>query len=220
MRGRPPESRNDARVGRVVVLGRSRDGRPIRAIEVGDPAGTRMLVVGCIHGNEPAGIAVAQRLAHSSPRGIDLWIIPVLNPDGRAADTRGNAHGVDLNRNFPWRWRPLTGVYESGPKPLSEPEARIAYKLILRLRPHISIWFHQHLDMIWASGGIRRIEHRFAQLSGLPYHAMPPLAGSAISWQNHTLPGTTAFAAELPAGRPNLLTINRYVRAVISVAHS
>jgi protein MpaA len=209
-----------ARVGRVVMLGRSLGGRPIRAIEVGDPAGIRMLVVGCIHGNEPAGIAITQQLERSAPRGVDLWIIPVINPDGRAANTRGNAHGVDLNRNFPWRWRPLSGVYESGPKPLSEPEARIAYRLILRLRPHISIWFHQHLDMIWASGGDRRIEHRFAQLSALTYHAMPALAGSAISWQNHALPGTTAFAAELPAGQPNPATVKRYVRAVIAVAHA
>ena len=214
------ESRDAARVGRVITLGRSRDGRPIRAIEVGDPAGTRVLVVGCIHGNEPAGIAIAQRLARSSPRGVDLWIIPVLNPDGRAADTRGNAHGIDLNRNFPWRWRPLSGVYASGPRPLSEPEARIAYQLILRLRPHISIWFHQHLDLIWASGGNRRIEHRFAQLSGLPYHAMPPLAGSAISWQNHKLPRTTAFAAELPAGQPDPATIDRYARAVLGIAQA
>ena len=214
------ESDDGVRIGRVVMLGRSRDGRPIRAIEVGDPAGTRILAVGCIHGNEPAGIAIAQRLARTSPRGVDLWIIPVLNPDGRAADTRGNAHGVDLNRNFPWRWRPLSGVYESGPKPLSEPEARIAYNVIVRLRPHISIWFHQHLDMIWASGGIRRIERRFARLSGLPYHAMPPLAGSAISWQNHALPGTTAFAAELPPGQPNPAAIDRYARAVLAVAHA
>jgi len=214
------ESRRAARVDRIVMLGRSREGRPIQAIEIGDPAGTRVLVVGCIHGNEPAGIAIAQQLERTAPRGVDLWIIPVLNPDGRATDTRGNADAVDLNRNFPWRWRPLSGAYASGPKPLSEPEARIAYRLILRLRPHISIWFHQHLDMIWASGGNRRIEHRFAQLSGLPYHAMPPLAGSAISWQNHTLPGTTAFAAELPAGQPTSSSVGRYVRAVIAIART
>ena len=202
---------------RVIVLGRSADGRPIRAVEVGDPGGTRVLVVGCVHGNEPAGIAVAQRLERSSPRAIDLWIVPVLNPDGLAARTRGNAHGVDLNRNFPWRWRPLTGVYASGGRALSEPEARIAYRLILRLRPHVSVWFHQHLDLIWASGGDRAIERRFARLAGLPYHPLPPLRGSAISWQNHALPGTTAFAAELPAGEPDDAATARYVRAVLDL---
>src|SRR5437016_740418 len=111
-----------ARADSVMLLGRSVDGRPISAREVGDPGGTRILVVGCIHGNEPAGIAIARRLAQLSPANIDLWIVSDLNPDGKAAGTRGNAHGVDLNRNFPFRWRPIRGVFESGPRPLSEPE--------------------------------------------------------------------------------------------------
>ncbi|HZC28914.1 MAG TPA: M14 family metallopeptidase, partial [Gaiellaceae bacterium] len=153
-----------------------------------------------------------------TPTGIDLWIVPDLNPDGRAANSRGNAHGVDLNRNFPYRWRPLHGVYESGPHPLSEPEARIAYRLILRIRPTVSVWFHQHLDLVWASGGSAPLERRFARISGLPYHRLPPLAGSAIDWQNHRLPGTTAFAAELPAGPARLPAIARYVRAVLAMA--
>ena len=75
-----------AAAARRVVLGRSVDGRPIVAVEVGSPSSAhRELVVGCIHGNEPAGIAIARRLEASSPRGLDLWVIPVLNPDGRAA---------------------------------------------------------------------------------------------------------------------------------------
>ncbi|HYY02706.1 MAG TPA: M14 family zinc carboxypeptidase [Gaiellaceae bacterium] len=201
----------------TMVLGRSVDGRAITAVEVGDPAGTTVLVVGCIHGNEPAGIAVARRLAQLSPDGIDLWIVPVLNPDGRAANTRGNAHGVDLNRNFPYRWRRMNGVYESGPRPLSEPEARIGYRLILRIRPTVTVWFHQHLDLVWASGGKASVEHRFARISGLPYHRLPALAGSAIDWQNHRLPGTTAFAAELPAGPASAPAIARYVRAVLAM---
>jgi protein MpaA len=200
-----------------MLLGRSVDGRAISAVEVGDPTGTTVLVVGCIHGNEPAGIAVAKRLERLSPGGVDLWIVPVLNPDGLADDTRGNAHGVDLNRNFPYRWRPLGGVYESGPRPLSEPESRIAYRLILRIRPAVAIWFHQHLDLVWASGGKASIERRFARISGLPYHRLPALAGSAIDWQNHLLPGTTAFAAELPAGTASAAAVDRYVRAVLAV---
>jgi protein MpaA len=199
------------------LLGRSVEGRPITAAEVGDPTGTTVLVVGCIHGNEPAGIAVAVRLERLSPTGVDLWIVPDLNPDGRAADTRGNAHGVDLNRNFPFRWRRMDGVYESGPRPLSEPESRIAYRLIRRIRPSVSVWFHQHLDLVWASGGRASVERRFARISGLPYHRLPALAGSAIDWQNHELAGTTAFAAELPAGTATAAAVERYVRAVLAV---
>jgi murein peptide amidase A len=210
-------SSSHAQSGHSVLLGRSVDGRPITAIEVGDPTGTTVLVVGCIHGNEPAGIAVTRRLARLSPSGIDLWIVTDLNPDGRAADTRGNAHDIDLNRNFPYRWRRMHGVYESGSRPLSEPEARIAYRLILRIQPTVTVWFHQHLDLVWASGGKASVERRFARISRLPYHRLPALAGSAIDWQNHRLLGTTAFAAELPAGPTSAPAIARYMRAVLAM---
>jgi len=207
-------------LARTVLLGRSWQGRPITAVEVGNPSGTPVLVVGCIHGNETGGVAITRMLERLAPRDLDLWIVPDLNPDGVAAGTRQNAHGVDLNRNFPSRWRPLTGVYASGPRPLSEREARIAHALILRVHPHLTVWFHQHLDMIWASGGNRRIEKVFARVSGLPYHPMPPLAGSAIDWQNTILRGTTAFAAELPAGLPSPANVKRYTRAVLAAARA
>ena len=189
-------------------------------MEVGNPHGTRVVVFGEIHGDEAGGIPVAQALERLHPRDLDLWIVPELNPDGIALDTRKNAHGVDLNRNFPVRWRRMGGVYESGPRPLSERESRIARALIVRLHPHVTIWFHQHLDMVWASGGDRRIEKAFARVSGLPYHPMPQLAGSAVTWQNNTLKGTTAFAAELPAGTPDAAAVKRYVRAVLAAART
>lgn len=202
------------------LLGRSAQGRPISVVEVGNRSAVRVLVFGCIHGNETGGIAIARSLTRLSPSDVDLWIVPDLNPDGVAAGTRQNARGVDLNRNFPWRWRPMQGVYESGPRPFSEREARIAQRLIVRLHPSVTIWFHQHLDMVWASGGNRRVERAFARASGLPYHAMPQLAGSAITWQNNTLHGTTAFAAELPAGEPAPVEIARYTRAVLAAARA
>jgi hypothetical protein len=122
---------------RRVVLGRSLQGRPIVAYELGDPSSARkVLVVGCIHGNECAGIAILDRLRRLGPlAGIDLWLAQDANPDGHAAEIRGNAHGVDLNRNFPWRWRSLGGVNHAGAGPGSERETRIAMSLILRLRP-------------------------------------------------------------------------------------
>lgn len=204
----------------VELLGRSVDGRPIRVDEVGARNATRVLVVGCVHGNEPAGIAISYALERLSPPDLDLWVLPDLNPDGVAADTRGNAHGVDLNRNFPFRWRPRTGVYASGPRPLSEREARIAYRLIRRIHPTVTIWFHQHRDLVWASGGNRQVEKTFARVSGLPYRPLPPLGGSAIDWQNHALARTTAFAAELPAGPVPPAAVTRYVRAVLAAGEA
>jgi len=201
------------------LLGRSVDGRPIVAIEVGDfDASKRVLVVGCIHGNEPAGIAIANRLAHiSPPPELDLWIVPDLNPDGVAAHTRGNARGVDLNRNFPLGWQRLSGLFYSGPRPLSEPESRIAARLIRRVRPQISIWFHQHMDVVDESGGSLAIERRFAALVGLPLARLTREPGSVVGWENHTLPGATAFVVELPAGSLPATAVSRYANAVVAV---
>jgi protein MpaA len=207
-----------AGAARRVLLGHSVAGRPIVAFELGDPRSrVRELVVGCIHGNESAGIAVAERLAAAKrPAGVDLWVVPDLNPDGVAADTRGNADGVDLNRNFPFEWRPLSGLFNSGSHALSEPESRIAARLILRLRPRVSIWFHQHLDVVDESGGDVAVERRFAQRTGLPLARLTRYPGSVASWENAQLPGSTAFVVELPAGPASPALSTRLVAAALA----
>ncbi|MET0760945.1 MAG: M14 family zinc carboxypeptidase, partial [Thermoleophilaceae bacterium] len=108
------------------VIGTSAEGRPIRAELVGSPrAPVKLLVVGTLHGNEQAGTAITRRLRRlRPPRGTALWIVEDANPDGSALNSRHNAKGVDLNRNFPYRWQPQDGVYESGPGPASEPETQ------------------------------------------------------------------------------------------------
>jgi protein MpaA len=206
---------------RTITLGRSVDGRPIIAVETGDfDARRKVLVVGCIHGNERAGIPIAQRLTRVSPRELDLWIVPDLNPDGAAAGTRGNADHVDLNRNFPWRWRPLGGLFYSGPRSLSEPESRVAYRLIARLRPQISIWFHQHLDVVDESGGNVGVERRFAALTGLRLTRLTREPGSVVSWQDHHDPAATAFVVELPAGVLQSAGVTRFASAVVAMRDS
>jgi protein MpaA len=201
---------------RTVTLGRSVDGRAITAVETGDlDSRHTTLVVGCIHGNECAGIRVATELERTSPPPeTNLWIVPDLNPDGAAAGTRGNAHGVDLNRNFPWRWARLGGVHDSGPRPLSEPETRIAVRLIERVRPSVSIWFHQSLDLVDDSTGSRAIERRFAREAHLPLAPLPREPGSAVTWESHCFPRGSAFVVELPAGALGPAAAARVVRAV------
>lgn len=202
------------------LLGRSVDGRPIVAYELGDPSSVRkVLVVGCVHGNEPAGTGIANRLTELPPPvGVDLWVVPSFNPDGEVANTRGNAHGVDLNRNFPLGWRPLAGVYYSGPRALSEPESRIMYRFMLRLRPVISIWYHQHLDLVDESGGSVAVERRYAQLVGLRATRLTRYPGSIVTWENARFPGSTAFVVELPAGEPSAAMATRFARAVDALA--
>src|SRR5215469_4063877 len=157
----------DPSVRRSMLLGFSVQHRPIMAIEIGDPdSPVEALIVGCIDGNEPAGIAIATTLADNpSPTETNLWIIPDLNPDGVAAGTLGNSHGVDLNRNFPYQWQPLGppgSPNYAGPGPLSEPESRIAAALVRRLRPRLTIYYHQPLTVVDDSEGPRAIERRYS----------------------------------------------------------
>jgi murein peptide amidase A len=184
------------------TVGHSVQGRPIVASLHGDPAAPlQVLVFGSIHGNETAGMRVTrQLLARPVPRNAALRIVPTLNPDGVAAHTRGNAHGVDLNRNFPYDWAPLTGGEYSGPHGLPEPESRAAFQLIRATDPDITIWFHQPFGIVdRSSGGDHRLERRFAELIGLPFVRLKGrYPGSASRWQNHAFPESTAFVVELP----------------------
>jgi murein peptide amidase A len=203
------------------VIGRSVEGRPIVSILNGDlGAPLQVLVVGSIHGDEPAGMRATRRLlAVPPPRNAALRIIPTLNPDGLAAGTRGNAHGVDLNRNFPYDWQPLDGGEYSGPHGLSEPESRAAWGLIRRTEPDITIWFHQPFGIVdRSSGGDHRIERRFAQLIGLPYVRLRGrYPGSASRWQNHAQPRGTAFVVELPT-LVGAALVRRATSAVLGLA--
>jgi protein MpaA len=208
-----------AAADRRAVIGRSVDGRPIvEAVDRAPRADLRVLVFGCIHGNETAGMRVARRLiAAAAPAGTELDVVPTLNPDGVARDTRGNDHGVDLNRNFPFAWRPLGGLEYSGPHPLSEPESRAARNLIRRTRPAITIWFHQPFGLVDRSGGDAALERSYARLVGLPLVRLRRYPGSATSWQNHAIGGSTAFVVELPELVPASL-VGRAARATLTLA--
>jgi protein MpaA len=202
------------------VIGRSVQGRPLVSVRTGSPRPTtRILVVGDIHGNERAGRRIASLLvALGAPQGAELLVVPTINPDGVAARTRGNAHGVDLNRNFPFDWRPLSGAEYAGPRPLSEPETRAIHRFILRTEPDVTIWFHQPFGLVDRPSGNPFVARRFSRLIGLPLVDLPGrYPGSASRWQNHRLPRSTAFVVELPSRVAEALVV-RGVAAVYRLA--
>jgi protein MpaA len=202
-----------------VVLGHSEGGRPITMVHAGDGRGARVLVVGAIHGDELAGAAVARALQRIRA-GADLWIVPDLNPDGAASGTRQNGRGVDLNRNWSSQWQgggKPWDVYYAGPHAFSERETRIARRLILRVRPQITIWFHQHMNLVWAWGDSTATGRRYARAAGMRLYHHHWLRGTASNWQNHRFAGTAALTVELPAGRLTPRQVRRHVRAILTL---
>lgn len=215
----------DARAERVEV-GRSAHGRPIVASRLGDPTSPRKaLVVGVIHGDETGGLAVTRelrrRFAGRLP-GVDLWVVDSINPDGQARGTRQNARGVDLNRNFPYRWR-MNGSrgspYWGGPEPLSEPETRAVRRLILRLRPAVTVWYHEPWNAVLACGRDVPVQRRYGRIAGMRLDCRGKgLPGTATSWQNNVVGGGTAFVVEFGAGPVAAATARRHARAAALVA--
>ena len=175
------------------VIGRSVRGRPIRAWRLGDGSGPTVLLISTMHGDEPHTRRILQSLRDGRPiGGIDLWVLPTYNPDGLVRHTRKNARGVDLNRNFPWRWADLDGPYESGPRPRSEPETRAVIRFLRDVRPRWILSFHQPLHAVDTDTKDRRFSRRVARALDLPRRALTcggVCHGTMTSWFNANFEG-------------------------------
>jgi protein MpaA len=201
------------------VIGHSAQGRPIKVVRLGAfGSPRRMLVVGCIHGNECEGVEITRRLVRVGvPQGIEFWVVHVLNPDGRHLGVRQNGRGVDLNRNFGSEWIPMGERWDfeySGPRPWSEPETRVARELVKQIRPDASIWYHQPQALVRAWGPSRPLARRYARLAREPYRSIRWPNGTAPNWQNHRFPDSAAFVVELPAGELSERRETLHVRAL------
>lgn len=189
------------------IIGTSVQGRPIMAYHRGTPGGIPILIVGVIHGNEDDGLAVIDLLRTIElPAGYDLWLLPMLNPDGQAAQTRTNANGVDLNRNFPYDWGPIAQPGDSeysGTGPASEPETQAFVAFAQRVQPRLTLWYHQNAFLILpsqrADGPLRQ---KYAELTGLPYESFgsgntSTFTGVAATWVRTQVPRGMSFIVEL-----------------------
>lgn len=145
------------------------------------------------------------------PGDFHLTIVPHLNPDGWAAGTRRNGNGVDLNRNFPWKWR--HGVF-GGSGPGSEPESRAAMWMLGSERPDLVIWVHQPLGYVAALEGCPQYH---AQIWS--DHAVVPVRqnlrqfGGSETWSALEL-GLRSMLVEVGGTRDQAIGVDVHVEAL------
>lgn len=161
------------------------EGRPIEVAVHGDGP-VVVLMLAAIHGDEGAGARTLRQLDEHLRRhpalliGRAVVLVPVANPDGLAAGTRGNARGVDLNRNFPAdSFSPSPG---RGPAPLSEPEARALHDLFTRCEPARVVSLHQAANCLDWDGPGEDLASAVAAAGPLPLRRMGSRPGSLGSW--------------------------------------
>lgn len=149
------------------------------------------LIIATIHGNEDAGTPLVRRLKQHLEantallNGRKVVIIPVANPDGRAARVRYNANGVDLNRNFESDNRVNNKVH--GLAALSEPEAKVIVDIIAEYRPNKIVALHQPLSCVDYDGPGRALAEAMGQHCPLPVKKLGARPGSLGAYSGETL---------------------------------
>ncbi len=198
-------------------IGTSFSGRPIEVYRFGTGKGERLIVAGIHGGNEWNTVLLADELIaylaaypETVPQDKTLYILRLLNPDGaaRSHDRSGrvNDRGVDLNRNWPYRWTaewdrdgcwdylPTTG----GEYPASEPETQALIAFIEAHDFEALISYHSAALGIFAGGvptlpASDRLARRLEKVS---HYAYPPLntgcyyTGNLTDWASsvHNIP--------------------------------
>lgn len=206
----------------VQTIGRSVQGRPLTVRVVGDlaTAERRVVVFGCVHGNECEGVPILDAIARSTPpRGVAYVLFAHPNPDGAAAGTRHNAHGVDLNRNsIGWvkRYRP-GHVYYPGPGALSEPESVTIRDLVRSVEPTAFVTYHQALRCIDYAGRGGPWAKVYSRATGLPVTVLPAYPGSTATWLGTRYPSIVSLTVELPRPVSRAL-LDRNIAALKDVA--
>lgn len=213
---------DDAPPVRDFTLGASVQGRPITAVRFGDGS-HKFVLVGATHGApERNTYELSEQLidyfrAHPSevPRNVSMYIVPVLNPDGLAINSRWNARDVDLNRNMDtsddtcpendWR-HTVNGAYgvvsdSGGPYPESEPESRLIRDFLLDADG--VIFFHSNAGVVFpacAHEPSRALAQAFAAAAN--YDFIPVWDRYVITGGMHDWAGGMG----IPAITPELVT--------------
>ncbi len=158
-----------ADICRVVSIGRSTQGRDLPMVRISDHPDREedepeVLYIGGFHGDEPPGTVLCLEFIRllldtygtdAAVTGLvddlEIWVLPLMNPDGYAADSRYTSGGVDLNRSFPDRIR----------DPVNTPEGRPTETR------HLMNWAFDHSPVLSASF------HTGALVVNYPFDASP-----------------------------------------------
>lgn len=155
-----------------LLLGNSSLGQPIWGFDF-PAAGPRVLILGGVHGDETEGVtaaeAILEHLHQSAPMKLHITVVPRFNPDGVLLKTRGNGHGVDLNRNLPTKdWSPeaKTPRYSPGPAPGSEPENQALVKWLEQNPPKWLLSLHSWEPVLNVNGDCRAQAEIISKMTG------------------------------------------------------
>jgi len=206
-----------------ILFGWSARGRPLLAwTRTGPgPVTRRLLVVASIHGDEDEVAPVLALLrTEPVPKGIEMTVVPNLNPDGAAAFRRQNGRGVDLNRNFPVGHG--AGCYSptnyGGPVPFSEPETQALAALVDVVRPDVVVDFHSNIDMVISTEATKALADRYAAVTGQTVKT-GKLEGYQEPWVESLPWKPQALLVELPTYAETTPSYTRkHVQAVWEVA--
>jgi len=182
-------------------IGTSANGAPIMAMRYGDGPRT-VMVVGQTHGDEEGGLRVLLRV-HSLPLPdeVTLWVVPTMNPDGLAADTRFLANGADPNRHA-----------------VNQPEQKAMYDFALDVRPVLTVWYHQNYGWVGGSGASYGPARDYQEMTGLGSLKRSGDCAKGFMWcPIDDALGSSSILVELP----DVLTpadVQTHARALLAVA--
>ena len=178
-------------ITQLISIGNSFQGRELWALKISDNPGVQEFEpeiqwIGAHHGNEIMSVEVCYYMAEyllenygTDPQVTwlvnerEIWIIPMLNPDGHTAGSRYNAQGTDLNRNY------LCPCGCNAGTAFSAPESRALRDWNARMNPVTSLTFHTgavYVNYLWDytynptpdEPMIITISNVYGALSGLP----------------------------------------------------
>src|SRR5687768_4207858 len=176
--------------------GTSAEGIPL-TVYLPDSGSADIVILAAIHGDETETTVVVSEALRCIPAG-DLRAAVILsgNPDGILRGTRGNAAGVDLNRNFPTsNWSPDPVCYKSrandardialspGSQAASEPETTALLSLLARIEPRAVVSLHSALACVDDSGA-SNLGRQLSDRCALPFltEIGYPTPGSMGTW--------------------------------------